>query len=54
MSAIGVALGQRVAKGQKIGQVGATGRATGAHLHWGLSVGTMKLDPMSALKLEVR
>ncbi|TAN57733.1 MAG: M23 family metallopeptidase [Rhodospirillales bacterium] len=51
LSAIGVAPGQRVAKGQAIGKVGASGRVTGAHLHWGLSVGQVKLDPMSALKV---
>jgi murein DD-endopeptidase MepM/ murein hydrolase activator NlpD len=51
LSALLVAAGNRVAKGQEIGKVGASGRVTGAHLHWGLSVGAVKLDPMTALKL---
>ncbi|MBF0356221.1 MAG: M23 family metallopeptidase [Alphaproteobacteria bacterium] len=51
LSALLVAPGSHVVKGQEIGKVGATGRVTGAHLHWGLSVGAVKLDPMTALKL---
>ncbi len=51
LSAIAVKLGQRVAKGERIGSIGASGRATGPHLHWGLTVGQVKLDPMSALNL---
>ena len=45
MSAIDVDDGQRVMKGQIIGRVGKTGRATGYHLHWGLSLFTTHLDP---------
>ncbi|MBF0167328.1 MAG: M23 family metallopeptidase [Alphaproteobacteria bacterium] len=54
LSALQVAPGSYVVKGQEIGKVGATGRVTGAHLHWGLSVGAVKLDPMTALKLTPR
>lgn len=40
-----VRAGQSVKRGQVIGEIGATGRATGAHLHWTLNWFEMKLDP---------
>lgn len=48
LSRLDVAEGQRVAKGQRIGAVGASGRATGAHLHWGVSWLDVRLDPQTA------
>jgi len=40
-----VNIGDTVARGQVIGEVGMTGRATGPHLHWGLNWFHMPLDP---------
>ena len=39
--------GEWVERGQLIGRVGATGRVTGPHLHWGLYHHGTALDPMS-------
>jgi murein DD-endopeptidase MepM/ murein hydrolase activator NlpD len=36
---------QRVARGETIAKVGATGRATGPHLHWGINWFERRLDP---------
>ena len=45
LSEIDVALGERVAKGQAVGKVGATGRVTGPHLHWSLGLNGTWIDP---------
>lgn len=45
MSGVSVENGQRIPKGTPIGEVGATGRVTGPHLHWGVSWFKTRLDP---------
>ena len=40
-----VRAGETVKRGQVIGHIGATGRATGPHLHWTLNWFQLKLDP---------
>jgi len=45
LSELAVEVGQTVRKGQPIGRVGATGRATGPHLHWGVYWFGQALDP---------
>lgn len=45
MSKLGVQEGQVVGKGQIIGNVGSTGFASGPHLHWGLYVHGIPVDP---------
>lgn len=42
---ISVRQGQRVNIGEPIGKVGATGRVTGPHLHWGANVAGQAIDP---------
>jgi len=43
---IDVKRGDTVRQGQPIGAVGATGRATGPHLHWGMKWQDARLDPL--------
>ena len=45
LSVIDVKVGDSLARGQVLGKVGATGRVTGAHLHWNVSLNDARVDP---------
>lgn len=50
LSRIDVAVGDSVVQGRPIGLVGATGRATGPHLHWGMNWFDVRVDPLLVLE----
>jgi murein DD-endopeptidase MepM/ murein hydrolase activator NlpD len=50
LSRLDVKVGDRVEQGQAIGAVGATGRATGPHLHWGMSWFDVRIDPLLVIE----
>ncbi|MCX5577076.1 M23 family metallopeptidase [Kaistia terrae] len=50
LRSIAVKVGERVVAGQKIGQVGSTGRSTGPHLHYEIRIDGKAIDPMIYLK----
>ena len=49
-----VAKGDTVARGQRIGTVGATGRVTGPHLHWSARYGALTVNPLDLIGLDPR
>jgi murein DD-endopeptidase MepM/ murein hydrolase activator NlpD len=53
LSRMEVKAGDPVRRGQVIGRVGSTGRSTGPHLHFGVKVGGLWVDPRSALRLDL-
>jgi murein DD-endopeptidase MepM/ murein hydrolase activator NlpD len=51
LSRIDVEAGDAVAAGGRLGAVGATGRATGPHLHWGARLNRSRINPLGLLHL---
>lgn len=45
LSAVDVRVGDELPRGGVLGKVGATGRATGPHLHWNVSLNDARVDP---------
>ena len=45
MSKIDVKVGDAVPRGGVVGRVGSTGRATGPHMHWNVSLNDARVDP---------
>ena len=50
LSRIDVKVGDRVKQGQVFAAVGATGRASGPHLHWGMNWFDVRIDPLLVLE----
>ena len=50
MSTLSVSAGQAVNQGQQVGNMGSTGRSTGAHLHFEIRAGGSLLNPQDFLK----
>ena len=53
LDSVAVAEGDRVDRGQTLGTVGTTGRATGPHLHFGAQLGAARIDPAALLTLRL-
>ncbi|HEX8881897.1 MAG TPA: M23 family metallopeptidase [Candidatus Acidoferrum sp.] len=51
LSEIDVKVGDALESGQVLGKVGATGRVTGPHLHWGLTVERARVNPLDLVKV---
>jgi murein DD-endopeptidase MepM/ murein hydrolase activator NlpD len=51
LSRIDVKPGQKIEKGQTVGLAGATGRATGPHLHWGVKVNSVNVNPLAFVRV---
>lgn len=54
MDRIDVEIGQRVELGQQLGTIGNSGRVTGPHLHWAVSLNNVRVDPILFLYPDLR
>ncbi|GMR03677.1 MAG: M23 family metallopeptidase [Gammaproteobacteria bacterium] len=52
LNKVTVTRGMQVKRGQKIGEIGMTGRVTGPHLHWTISLNDSRVDPLLFLSDE--
>lgn len=52
MDRIDVKIGQEIKRGEAVGTVGMTGRVTGPHLHWTVSLNNTRVDPALFLSNE--
>ena len=50
LSKLRVKVGQRISRGDRIGDMGASGRVTGVHLHYEVRVGGKAVNPMIYIK----
>ena len=53
LSEIDVKPGQAIKKGEALGKVGASGRATGPHLHWGIRLNGSRINPYALTALPI-
>lgn len=51
LESIAVAPGDEVVIDQKLGEVGSSGRATGAHLHWSVRLNEARVDPLALFEV---
>jgi len=51
LSRIDVAAGRHIKKGQRLGLTGATGRVSGPHLHWGVKVKGIAVNPLQLIEV---
>ncbi len=45
--------GNTVERGEMLGLVGSTGRATGPHLHWGARLNNARVDPYELIRMKI-
>ena len=50
LSKINVSVNQFIEQGEKIGEIGSTGRVTGPHLHWSVYLDNTRINPESIIK----